>query len=114
MVEETVQEVEYLATTRLGEKGQHTIPKAYRDILGLEPGVSTSALRRPSGATRSRRGCPHRGRGKSLERRIPATSTGQPKCVPHAILLPVRYSQLVGDRRPLCHDGAEALDDLVR
>jgi AbrB family looped-hinge helix DNA binding protein len=45
MGEETVQEVEYLATTRLGEKGQLTIPKEYRDSLGLEPGAPIAVVR---------------------------------------------------------------------
>jgi hypothetical protein len=29
--------VEFLATTRLGEKGQMTVPKEYRSKLGLKP-----------------------------------------------------------------------------
>ena len=45
MVDETAQEVEYLATTRLGEKGQLTIPKEYRDRLGLEPGAPIAVVR---------------------------------------------------------------------
>jgi AbrB family looped-hinge helix DNA binding protein len=45
MTEETVQEVEYLTTTRLGEKGQVTIPKEYRDSMGLEPGSPLAVVR---------------------------------------------------------------------
>ena len=37
--------VEYLATTRIGEKGQLTVPKEYRDELGLEPGAPMAVLR---------------------------------------------------------------------
>lgn len=37
--------VEYLATTRIGEKGQLTVPKEYRDELGLEPGAPVAVLR---------------------------------------------------------------------
>jgi AbrB family looped-hinge helix DNA binding protein len=39
------QEVEYLATTRLGEKGQVTIPKEYRDSLELEAGAPITVVR---------------------------------------------------------------------
>ena len=37
--------VEYLATTRIGEKGQLTVPKEYRDRLGLDPGAPMAVLR---------------------------------------------------------------------
>ena len=37
--------VEFLAPIRLGEKGQVTIPKQYRDALKLEVGASIAALR---------------------------------------------------------------------
>lgn len=37
--------VEYLATTRLGEKGQITVPKEYRDALALDAGAPISVLR---------------------------------------------------------------------
>lgn len=38
-------QVEYVANTRIGEKGQLTIPKQYRDELGLETGASIAVLR---------------------------------------------------------------------
>ena len=38
MAMETADVVEFLATTRLGEKGQLTIPKEYRQSLDLHPG----------------------------------------------------------------------------
>ena len=38
MAVETTDTVEFLATTRLGEKGQLTIPKEYRESLALDPG----------------------------------------------------------------------------
>ncbi len=38
-------QVEYLAHTRIGEKGQLTIPKSYRDELGLETGAPLAVLR---------------------------------------------------------------------
>ena len=38
-------QVEYVANTRIGEKGQLTIPKQYRDALGLEAGASVAVLR---------------------------------------------------------------------
>ena len=38
MTSETADTVEFLATTRLGEKGQLTIPKEYRQSLALDPG----------------------------------------------------------------------------
>jgi AbrB family looped-hinge helix DNA binding protein len=37
--------VEYVAHTRIGEKGQLTIPKPYRDELGLETGAPVAVLR---------------------------------------------------------------------
>jgi AbrB family looped-hinge helix DNA binding protein len=37
--------VEYLATTRMGEKGQVTVPKEYRDSIRLEPGAPMAILR---------------------------------------------------------------------
>ena len=38
-------QVEYVANTRIGEKGQVTIPKQYRDELGLDAGASVAVLR---------------------------------------------------------------------
>ncbi len=38
-------QVEYVANTRIGEKGQLTIPKQYRDELGLETGDPVAVLR---------------------------------------------------------------------
>src|SRR5713226_8320 len=38
-------QVEYVAHTRIGEKGQLTIPKQYRDELGLETGAPVAVLR---------------------------------------------------------------------
>jgi AbrB family looped-hinge helix DNA binding protein len=37
--------VEYLATTRLGQRGTLTLPKEYRDALGLETGAPLTVLR---------------------------------------------------------------------
>lgn len=37
--------VEYLATTRLGERGTMTLPKEYRDALKLETGAPLTILR---------------------------------------------------------------------
>lgn len=37
--------VEYVAHTRIGEKGQLTIPKAYREELGLDAGAPVAVLR---------------------------------------------------------------------
>ena len=37
--------VEYVANTRIGEKGQLTIPKEYRDQLGLDTGAPIAVLR---------------------------------------------------------------------
>jgi AbrB family looped-hinge helix DNA binding protein len=41
----TESQVEYMAHTRIGEKGQLTIPKQYRDEFGLEPGAPVAVLR---------------------------------------------------------------------
>ena len=37
--------VEYLATTRIGERGTMTLPKDYRDALHLETGAALTVLR---------------------------------------------------------------------
>jgi AbrB family looped-hinge helix DNA binding protein len=37
--------VEYIVNTRIGEKGQLTIPKQYRDDLGLDSGAPVAVLR---------------------------------------------------------------------
>jgi AbrB family looped-hinge helix DNA binding protein len=42
---ETSTVVEFLSTTRMGEKGQMTVPKEYRSELGLKPGAPISVLR---------------------------------------------------------------------
>ena len=41
----TQSQVEYVANARIGEKGQLTIPKQYRDELGLDAGASVAVLR---------------------------------------------------------------------
>src|SRR5436309_4075996 len=41
--------VEYLTTARLGEKGQITLPKAYRDAVALEVGAPVTVLQLGSG-----------------------------------------------------------------
>jgi AbrB family looped-hinge helix DNA binding protein len=38
-------QVEYIAHTQIGEKGQLTIPKSYRDELGLDAGAPVALLR---------------------------------------------------------------------
>jgi AbrB family looped-hinge helix DNA binding protein len=37
--------LEYLATTKIGEKGQITVPKQFREDLGLENGAPFAVLR---------------------------------------------------------------------
>jgi AbrB family looped-hinge helix DNA binding protein len=37
--------IEYLATTRIGEKGQLTVPKEFREDLGLAAGAAFAVLR---------------------------------------------------------------------
>jgi AbrB family looped-hinge helix DNA binding protein len=37
--------IEYLTTTRIGEKGQLTVPKEFRDDLGLKLGAPFAVLR---------------------------------------------------------------------
>lgn len=41
--------VEYLATTRIGEKGQITVPKEFRAALGLRTGAPFAVLRLGAG-----------------------------------------------------------------
>ena len=45
MASNTSAPVEYVATTRIGEKGQVTIPKGYRDEAGLAVGSAVAVLR---------------------------------------------------------------------
>lgn len=47
--EKTSISVEYLTTARLGEKGQLTLPKAYRDTVALEVGAPITVLQLGSG-----------------------------------------------------------------
>ncbi len=49
MAENTELSVEYLTTTRLGEKGQITVPKEYRDALALEAGAPITMLKLGTG-----------------------------------------------------------------
>jgi AbrB family looped-hinge helix DNA binding protein len=37
--------IEYLSTTKIGEKGQLTVPKQFREDLGLESGAPFAVLR---------------------------------------------------------------------
>ena len=37
--------LEYLSTTKIGEKGQLTVPKQFREELGLEAGAPFAVLR---------------------------------------------------------------------
>jgi AbrB family looped-hinge helix DNA binding protein len=41
--------VEFVTTTRMGEKGQVTVPKRYRDALKLETGAPMAVLRLGAG-----------------------------------------------------------------
>jgi AbrB family looped-hinge helix DNA binding protein len=41
----SLSQVEYVSHTRIGEKGQLTIPKQYRDELGLDTGAPVAVLR---------------------------------------------------------------------
>ena len=41
--------LEYLATTKIGEKGQVTVPKEFRDSLGLQSGAPFAVLRLGNG-----------------------------------------------------------------
>ena len=45
MTNDTIRDVEYITTTRLGEKGQLTIPKEFRDSLHLEAGSPIAVVR---------------------------------------------------------------------
>ena len=49
MPAETMIPVEFLTTTRLGEKGQLTVPKEYREALRLEAGAPVAVLRLGAG-----------------------------------------------------------------
>jgi len=61
--------VEYLTTTRIGEKGQITIPKQYRESLGLRNGAPFAVLRLGDGLIL----LPEQQRFERLCRRISAT-----------------------------------------
>src|SRR5437870_4951075 len=45
MSDESELTVEFLTTTRLGEKGQVTVPKEYRDALRMDVGAPIAVLR---------------------------------------------------------------------
>jgi len=45
MSAETTLPVEFLMTTQLGDKGQLTVPREYRDALQLETGTQVAVLR---------------------------------------------------------------------
>jgi AbrB family looped-hinge helix DNA binding protein len=45
MPAETAMRVEFVTITQLGEKGQVTVPKKYRDALRLEAGAPMAVLR---------------------------------------------------------------------
>jgi len=45
MREEAELSAEFMTITRLGEKGQLTVPKEYREALNLEPGAPIAVLR---------------------------------------------------------------------
>lgn len=47
--DDTTLPVAYLTTARLGEKGQITIPKEYRDVCALEAGAPITILQLGSG-----------------------------------------------------------------
>lgn len=49
MSTETAMPVEFVTTTQLGEKGQVTVPKRYRDALKLETGAPMAVLRLGAG-----------------------------------------------------------------
>ena len=49
MAAEAALAVEFLSTTRLGEKGQLTIPKGYRRSLALEAGAPIAVLQLGNG-----------------------------------------------------------------
>jgi AbrB family looped-hinge helix DNA binding protein len=49
MATETALLIEFLSTARLGEKGQMTIPKQYRQSLALEAGAPIAVLQVGSG-----------------------------------------------------------------
>jgi AbrB family looped-hinge helix DNA binding protein len=61
--------VEYLTTTRIGEKGQITVPKQYRESLGLPDKAPFVVLRLGDGLIL----LPEQQRFESLCRRISAT-----------------------------------------
>lgn len=47
--DDTILPVTYLTTSRLGEKGQITVPKEYRNALALEAGAPITVLQLGSG-----------------------------------------------------------------
>jgi AbrB family looped-hinge helix DNA binding protein len=64
--------VEYLTTARIGEKGQITVPKQYRESLGLQKRVPFVVLRLGDGLIL----LPEQQRFEDLCRRISATLAG--------------------------------------
>lgn len=72
---------EYLTTTRMGEKGQVTVPKAFREDLGLKTGAPVAVLRVGDGLVL----LPEQERLEQLCDRISAAFAGQ-KIPPGTIL----------------------------
>jgi bifunctional DNA-binding transcriptional regulator/antitoxin component of YhaV-PrlF toxin-antitoxin module len=67
--EETPLPVEYLTTAQLGEKGQLTLPKAYRDAVALDTGAPITVLQVGSGLLL----IPEQARFRTLRERVAAT-----------------------------------------
>jgi len=63
--------LEYLTTTRIGEKGQLTVPKQFREDLGLETGAPFAVLRLGDGLIL----LPEQRRFDSLCERVSSTLT---------------------------------------
>lgn len=64
--------LEYLTTTRIGEKGQLTVPKQFREDLGLSDGAPFAVLRLGDGLIL----LPEQQRFEQLCRQVSSTLTG--------------------------------------
>jgi AbrB family looped-hinge helix DNA binding protein len=64
--------LEYLTTTKIGEKGQLTVPKEFREDLGLETGAPFAVLRLGDGLVL----LPEQQRFENLCKRVSAALSG--------------------------------------
>lgn len=87
--------LEYLTTTKLGEKGQLTVPKQFRDDIGLGTGAPVAVLRLGDGLIL----LPEQRRFEQLCERISAALTEAGKTPQDVLATLPQVRQLLYERR---------------